>query len=115
MNLRKASKRDRQLEAWTKVPTDVGSALRAWAKEQKISEYEAVRRLIYTGMLAATAAHEHRLKRFGTGIMTAKTYKRFLKCCEREMRWHELGIKPEGPAAKALEEAEEEEAEEVEA
>lgn len=105
MNMRFASKRDRQKEAWTKVPPDVAAAITAWANEQKLTEYETVRRLIYSGMLSATAASEWHEKKHGVPLMSDKVYRAFLKLCEREMRWYVHGIKPTGKAAKALAEA----------
>lgn len=105
MNLRQASPKDRQREAWTKVPEDVAAAIGAWAKEQNITAYEGVRRLLYCGMLAATAANDWRRKKSETGTMTEKTYKQFIRLCEREMNWAEHGIKPVGHAAEVLEEA----------
>lgn len=102
MNMRQASKRDRQKEAWTKLPADVAAAVTRFAAEQKVSEYETIRRLIYVGMLASTAANEWHEKKHGKPLMSERTYRDFLRLCEREMQWSVHGIEPKGRAKEAL-------------
>lgn len=50
MNFRKASSRDRQVEAWTKLPEDEARVIATLAKEWKVSEYSMIRRLIRVGL-----------------------------------------------------------------
>lgn len=84
-NLRKASTRDRQLEAWTKVPEDVAAAIEAWAKEQKCSVYEMVRRLIYVGMLTGVHAAEWHEEENQVEYMSRGLKKRVERLVKREL------------------------------
>jgi hypothetical protein len=55
--MRTAAPRDRLYELRTKVEQDTAEALRAWAEEWEVSEYEAYRRIVYFGLAALAALH----------------------------------------------------------
>lgn len=50
MNFRKASSRDRQVEAWTKLPEEEARIITELAKEYNVTEYSMIRKLIRAGM-----------------------------------------------------------------
>jgi hypothetical protein len=55
--MRTAAPRDRLYELRTKVEKDTADALREWAEEWEVSEYEAYRRIVYFGLAALAALH----------------------------------------------------------
>ena len=85
MNMRQASKRDRQREAWTKLPADAAAAIEAYAKEQECTVYEAVRRLLYVGMRTAAKAATWYEEREGVSYMAQELRQKMEAITEREM------------------------------
>lgn len=51
-NFRKASTRDRQVEAWTKIPEDEARVISELAKDLHTTEYGMIRKLIRVGMVS---------------------------------------------------------------